>query len=134
MRGASALQEVLTKDKNPLSVYVVWEPVLPTDWKSPGTGTLGRLFDRRVRQFWDKEHLISAEMRKAAESYPSEIPVQRRRTNDKADGILWDAIAIFKPGAKWDTTMPVPKFLGGTVVKVIGDVEGQLSAAPRRNN
>jgi len=113
---------------------VIWEPVLPTDLKAPGTETLGRLYDRRVQQFWDKEHVISTEMRKAAESHPSEIPVQRRRTNDKADGILWDAIAIFGPGAKWDATMPIPKFLGGTVVNVIGEVEGQLAAASRGNN
>jgi hypothetical protein len=80
-----------------------------------------------MQQFWDKRHLVSAEMRKALESRPSNIPLGRRRTDNSPDGILWDAVAIFSPGAKWQGTMPSPDYLDGIVVKVIGELEARLA-------
>ena len=35
-------------------MFVIWEPVLPTDWSSPSTATLRRISDSRAAQFWDK--------------------------------------------------------------------------------
>ncbi len=108
-------------------MFVVWEPVLRTDIRSPDTRTLGRLSDSRVQQFWDKTHLVSAEMRKALESKLSNIPLGRRRTNNSPDGILWDAVAVFSPGASWEGTMPSPDYLDGIVVDVMGEVEARLA-------
>jgi hypothetical protein len=71
--------------------------------------------------------LVSTEMRKAMESKPSKIPLGRRRTGNSPDGILWDAVAIFAPGARWQATMPSPDDLDGIVVDVIGEVEARLS-------
>lgn len=127
MQGASALQDVLSKTTGRISLFVVWEPVLRTDIRSPDTRTLGRLSDSRVQQFWDKRHLVSAEMRKALESRPSNIPLGRRRTGNSPDGILWDAVAIFSPGVRWEGTMPSPDYLDGIVVDVMGEVEARLS-------
>ncbi len=111
-------------------MLVVWEPVLRTDIRSPDTKTLGLLSDSRVQQFWDKRHLVSAEMKKALESRPSNIPLGRRRTKDSPDGILWDAVAIFSPGARWEAAMPSPDYLDGIVVDVIGEVGARLAANP----
>jgi len=40
-------------------VFVVWEPVLPTDMSAPGTMTLERLHDARAAQFWDHDRILS---------------------------------------------------------------------------
>ena len=63
-------------------VFVVWEPVLPTDWTSPSTATLKRIADSRVAQFWDKGRLISLSMGE-----------HDRRS------VVWDFIAVFRAGA-----------------------------------
>jgi hypothetical protein len=57
------------------------------------------------------------------------IPLGRRRTGNSPDGILWDAVAIFSPEARWEETMPSPDYLDGIVVDVIGEVEPRLSGA-----
>jgi hypothetical protein len=127
VQGASALQDVLSKTSAQISLFVVWEPVLRTDIRSPNSKTLGRLSDGRVQQFWDKRHLVSAEMSKALESKPSKIPLGKRRTGNSPGGILWDAVAVFSPGARWEETMPSPEYLDGIVVDVIGEVEARLT-------
>jgi hypothetical protein len=60
LQGASALEKVLSEQRDPrIRVFVVWEPVLPTDLGAPSTMTLRRVSDLRVSQYWDKEHLVS---------------------------------------------------------------------------
>ena len=49
-------------------VFVVWEPILPTDWSKPSTSALARISDGRVRQFWDPNHTLSAVLKKAQET------------------------------------------------------------------
>ncbi len=71
-------------------------------------------------------------MRKALESRPSNIPLGRRRTGNSPDGILWDAVAIFSPEARWEETMPSPDYLNGIVVDVVGEVEARLGAISAR--
>jgi len=51
-------------------VLVVWEPILPTDWRPPSGSTLGRIPDGRVRQFWDAKHIVSAELKDRATRTP----------------------------------------------------------------
>lgn len=39
--GASAVEDVLRQNANPnIRVFVVWEPILPTDYSSPGDARL----------------------------------------------------------------------------------------------
>jgi hypothetical protein len=61
--------------------FVVWEPVLPTDWSSPSPAALSRLSDSRVAQFWDKNRLISHSMGE-----------HDRRS------IVWDYLAVYPSG------------------------------------
>ena len=96
----------------PARIFVVWEPVLFTDWSSPSTATLGRIPDPRADQFWDKERLISHSM-----------------GEDNRRGIVWDYIAVYPRGAVWRTSPPRPLYSGGPVVRVINEARAALSDA-----
>ena len=97
---------------NPAQIFVVWEPVLFTDWSSPSTATLGRIPDSHASQFWDKERLISHSMGE-----------QDRRS------IVWDYIAVYPRSAVWEASPPEPIYSGGPVVGVIGEARSALSRA-----
>jgi len=81
-------------------VFVVWEPVLPTDWAAPSTASLRRISDARAAQYWDKERLVSKSMGE----------------HDEAS-ILWDYIAVYAPGATWNQTPAL--FADGPIARVI---------------
>ena len=102
---------------------MVWEPILPTDWRSPSGSTLRRIRDHRVQQFWDPNHLVSSDL-KDLEGRNAVLPkpdccVQR--------GIHWDEVMLFPAGAHWkDRSAPV--FWNGPVVKAISRLEPSLSS------
>jgi hypothetical protein len=101
LQGASAIEEVLKEfPVEPVRAFVVWEPVLPTDWAAPSTAALQRISDARVAQYWDKERLISKSM-----------------GEHDNESIIWDHIAVYAPGAKWHQSPPL--FADGPVVKVL---------------
>jgi hypothetical protein len=81
--------------------FVVWEPVLSTDWTRPSSATLRRISDPRASQFWDKQRLISHSMGE----------------HDRKS-IVWDYIAVYAPGALWAERPPEPLYHGRPVVKV----------------
>jgi len=125
VQGASALQEILSKSNLPLSVFVVWEPVLAMDIRSPTSRTLARIWDGRAKQFWDKDRLIAIELNKAADSSGSDAVPERHVP--RRGGLVWDAVAIFSAGKKWAGTMPHPDYLGGAVAAVTDDVRARLA-------
>jgi hypothetical protein len=91
-------------------VFVVWEPVLPTDWSAPSTATLGRISDARVAQFWDHNRLISHSMGE-----------HDRRS------VVWDYIAVYPPGPVWQDSLPPAGYHGGTVIQVIDEAHAALT-------
>ena len=97
---------------NPARIFVVWEPVLFTDWSSPSTATLGRIPDAHAPQFWDKERLVSHSMGE-----------HDRRS------IVWDYIVVYPQGAVWKESPPEPLYSGGPVVRVIDEARSALSRA-----
>jgi len=96
----------------PVRVFVIWEPVLPTDWLSPSTTSLKRIFDTRASQFWDKGRLISHSMGE-----------HDRRS------IVWDYMAIYQAGAVWADGPPEAVYQGGPVVRVIEPARAALERA-----
>src|SRR6516225_5376569 len=96
----------------PARIFVVWEPVLFTDWSSPSTATLGRIPDAQAAQFWDKERLISHSMGE-----------HDRRS------IVWDHIAVYPIGAVWEDRPPQPLYAGGPVVRVLDEARASLTQA-----
>ena len=93
----------------PVRVFVVWEPVLPTDWSAPSSETLSRISDARSAQFWDHNRLIS-----------HSIGEHDRR------GVVWDYIAVYPPGPVWQDSPPSAIYHGGTVIRVIGEARAAL--------
>ena len=65
-----------------IRAFVVWEPVLPTDWSSPSIAPRSRLSDVRVTQFWDKGRVIS----------------QLMAEHDRRS-VVWGYIAVYPAGA-----------------------------------
>jgi hypothetical protein len=96
-----------------VTVFAVWEPILPTDWMPPTTGTLGRLSDRRVTQFWDKNHVVAQVLAESRLGKPEPNCCTRR-------GTLWDLIAVYPPGPEWRAMLPAATVFDGPVVRVLG--------------
>src|ERR1700739_4941604 len=95
-----------------MRVFVVWEPVLPTDWFRPSTATLARVPDRRAAQFWDRQRLISHSMGE-----------HDRRS------VVWDYIAVYPAGAEWDAGPPQALYHGNPVVRVTEPAGAALAQA-----
>ena len=96
----------------PVRVFVIWEPVLPTDWSSPSTAALSRIPDLRAEQFWDKGRLISHSMGE-----------HDRRS------VVWDYIAVYPAGTVWEDVPPQALYHGGPVVRVMEQARTALTQA-----
>ena len=106
-----------------LHAFVIWEPVLSTDWGAPSTGVLARIHDPRAIQFWDREHLLSKSM-----GGPEHLPRGDgvNQIGFKMRGVIWDFVAIYPPRSDR------PSLTGAPVVAVIDQVRAQLAGV--RNN
>jgi hypothetical protein len=82
-------------------VFVVWEPVIFTDWVAPSTANLRRIHDPRAQQYWDHPRLLSKTMGEKDD-----------------DTIVWDYAAIYPRGARWEQSLPKPAYEGGPVADV----------------
>ena len=96
----------------PVRAFVIWEPVLATDWTSPSTVSLRRISDTRAVQFWDRDRLISHSMGE-----------HDRRS------VVWDYIGVYAPGAVWEEAPPGALYHGGPVVRVTDEARAALNRA-----
>jgi len=104
-----------------VSVFAVWQPMLPTDWAAPTTFVLRRLSDARVRQYWDPNHVLAKQMEKDAR------PPQPTQECCVRSGILWDLAAVYPKGASWTERMPPAIVFDGPVVDVTEPIAAALS-------
>ncbi|PYT26987.1 MAG: hypothetical protein DMG57_19650 [Acidobacteria bacterium] len=109
----------------PVRVFVVWEPVLPTDWGPPSTSTLARVHDLRAAQFWDRRHLLSESLsnRFRALGGPEHFaPADSMNKIEFEMGkVIWDFIALFPPGSDR------PSITAAPVVQGIDDIRAALA-------
>jgi hypothetical protein len=118
VRGASALESALGERRDDaISVLVVWEPVLWTDWSAPSRGLLARISDRRAAQFWDRGRLVSDRIRADYTGDRREIP-----------DIVWDVVYVFPKGTRWEGAFPSHTFADGPVVRVMKEFRKALAA------
>jgi hypothetical protein len=104
-------------------VFVVWEPILATDWAPPTTFALHRVRDGRAQQYWDPHHTLARRLSLDARSpQPTHDCCER-------DGILWDLAAVYPPDASWTDRMPPAVVFNGSVVDVAANIESALVAA-----
>ena len=94
--------------------------MLLTDVSAPTTGTLARLSDPRVRQFYDADHLI-AKLLKADARAPQPAPDCCTRS-----GVLWDLAAVYPPGAQWLGRLPTATVFNGPVIDVMDSIAQAL--------
>jgi hypothetical protein len=106
----------LTAQHDHIQVFVVWEPVLPTDWAAPSTAVLRRASDLRVQQYWDKERLLSKAMG------------ERNKST-----IFWDC-SVYRAGVIWRESPPKPFYEGRPVVGVVGPLAQALQQAEAQQN
>lgn len=102
-------------------VFVVWEPMLPTDWYRPTRPTLKRVSDARAMQFWDKNHLIASQVKQQLQDFHGSDP---SCCEDR--GHLWDMAAVYPPGVKWGEAAPL--FDDGPVYRIAPALEQRVSA------
>ena len=99
-------------------VLVVWEPILATDWRPPGSAALGRISDGRARQFWDPEHEVAGALNEIVKRKPPEP--RPACCFDK--GYYWDAAILYPPHAQWKDEV-APVFWNGPVYRIIPTLE-----------
>ena len=108
----------------PLSVLVVWEPVILTDVAPPTSGTLALIHDVRARQYWDGGRALSKEIVRAILANPGRYSAPQ---DIEEDTVVWDSVALFKQGVRWENEPPVPAYYGSPVVDSIAELRGALS-------
>ena len=111
------MQSVLNENHGVMRVFVIWEPVLKTDWERPGESVLAHLTDPRARQYWDKQLLVSQQAR-----------VALRDDSEPMEEIVWDFVGVYPPGIRWENGFPIPPFKGAPVVEVIEALRKYLAA------
>ena len=108
-------------------VFVVWEPIIASDFAPPTTPVLGRTSDRRVRQYWDREHVLAARMAADARAPQPEQDCCVRK------GVLWDLAAVYPKGAMWEDRMPTATVFNGPVVDIVEAIDAALSERSSRH-
>jgi hypothetical protein len=79
-------------------VFIVWEPVLDTDWGRPALAQTGYVADRRALHFWDRDRKLSAALGGAANL---DWLAASRRIGFRMKDVVWDAALVYPPGARW---------------------------------
>jgi hypothetical protein len=103
LQGASATEQLLKENNGAnVHVFVVWEPVLATDFSAPSTSALARIPDVRASQYSDRKRVLS------------HLLGERNRST-----VVWDSIAVYAPGTLWQDTPPKPVYSNGPVRDVI---------------
>ena len=103
-----------------MRVFVVWEPILRSDFMAPTTAVLRRIPDARARHYWDEKHLLANLMKRDAR------PPQPEPACCESDGILWDLVAMYPKGARWEATLPPAVVFDGPVVRVTDQINAAL--------
>lgn len=102
-------------------VFVVWEPVLATDDEAPESNALGRL--PLARQYWDPQRLVSAAAQPPILGDRSNFTGKARLIEEET---VWDYIALYPPGMRWEREFPRPERSGAPVADVLDRVMPRL--------
>jgi hypothetical protein len=110
LQGASATGELLREiNSKDVRVFVIWEPVLPTDFVAPSTAALARIPDARAAQYWDRKRALSL------------LLGEHNRST-----LVWDYIAVYAPGTLWQDAPPKPTYSGNPVRDVISGAKESI--------
>ncbi|MDR3698596.1 MAG: hypothetical protein P4L56_03110 [Candidatus Sulfopaludibacter sp.] len=110
---ADVLRENRRRD---LRVFVIWEPVLETDWGTPSPALTGDVADPRVMHFWDRDRRLSAWFG-GARKLPALAAVEK--VGFRMTDVIWDTALLYPPAARWGDAATV---LLAPVVKYRADL------------
>jgi len=97
-------------------VLVVWEPVRHADFDGPPEGTYQRIPDPRAAQFWDPKLDLSQAIVRAVLDNPKLL---KAGDQVRKGTVVWDIVALYPPGARWDGAFPEPTYYDGPVVTAL---------------
>lgn len=108
------------KDRANVRVFVVWEPVLLTDWRRPAASQTSYVPDPRAAHFWDIGRRLSAMY-----GGPAKVDAlaETRHKAFRMKDVVWDAALVYPPGAKWGQAA---KLLVAPVVNFRDELAGVL--------
>jgi len=110
LQGASATGQLLREiNSRNVRVFVIWEPVLPTDLVAPSTAALARIPDVRAAQYWDRKRELS------------HLLGEHNRPT-----VVWDYIAVYGPGTLWQDAPPKPVYSDSPVRDVISGAKESI--------
>ena len=96
-----------------MRVFVIWEPVLATDFVAPSSAALARIPDERATQYWDRKRALS------------HLIAEHNRST-----VVWDYIAVYAPGTLWQDAPPKPIYSDYPVRDVIGGAKESIQRLP----
>jgi len=79
-------------------VFVVWEPVLLTDWRRPPASQTSYVPDRRAAHYWDIGRRLSALYGGSANL---DALAETRHKAFRMKDVVWDTALVYPPGARW---------------------------------
>lgn len=88
---------------------------------------MARIPDTRTAQYWDRERALSRAMLEAAAE-----PGHPFHAEASGISIVWDFVAHYPPGVRWEEAPPLPDFYGYPIVD-FQDRLGEILAAPGSN-
>lgn len=105
-----------TNPRANVRVFVVWEPVLVTDWRRPGASQTSYVPDRRAVHFWDIGRRLSALYGGSANL---DALAETRQKGFRMKDVVWDTALVYPPGTRWGQPA---KLLVAPVVKFRDDL------------
>lgn len=97
-------------------VFIVWEPVLDTDWDPPNPAALARV---TARHFWDQKKVVAQAAQPVLKRDLSRFEGKPRLiTGDH----VWDYVAVYPPGVQWGAEFPLPAASGAPIVDIVQPV------------
>jgi len=105
-----------------VKVFVIWEPIVFSDLTLPTDSVLQRVVDVRAGQYYDSDHLVSKALQ--AQMLAHGVTGREYLVKDK---YVWDTMAVYAPGARWETGSGAkPDFVGAPVAYVSDRLAGYL--------
>jgi hypothetical protein len=81
-----------------LRVFVIWEPVLMTDWGTPSPSLTSYVPDARALHYWDRGRRLSA-MFGGAAKLPSLARMEQ--VGFRMKDVVWDTALLYPAGTEW---------------------------------
>ena len=101
-------------------MFVVWEPVLTTDWLARGPSLTSYIADRRAVHLWDHDRRLSAALGGAEKLAAA---AATGKIGFRMTDVVWDAALVYPPGQRWGSKA---NLLVAPVMKYQADLAGAL--------